>query len=124
GIARTFSLTYRDVTQFISAASDFSSETMTAALEYGYPLTEYQAVRFGVALQRNELLTSELGSAIQAQEWVRNNGDSFERTATDIFGNEFRFFGTRADTIELVAGWSFDSRNRTLFADRGTRHAL
>ena len=28
GVARTLSLTYRDVTQFVSASSDFSSETL------------------------------------------------------------------------------------------------
>src|SRR5690606_6976081 len=27
-------------------------------------------------------------------------------------------------TVELALGWSFDSRNRALFADRGTRHML
>ena len=124
GLARTLSLQYRDITQFVSASSDFSSETLSAALTYDYPISEYQGVQFGLSLQSSQLLTSELGSAIQAQEWVRNNGDSFERTATDIFGNEFRFFGTEFKAAELLVGWSYDTRNRTLFADRGTRHAL
>ena len=34
------------------------------------------------------------------------------------------FFGTKFDTFELTAGWGFDSRNRSLFADRGARHRL
>jgi outer membrane protein insertion porin family len=38
--------------------------------------------------------------------------------------NGFPFFGTEFDTIELVAGWSYDSRNRSLFATRGTRQQL
>jgi Surface antigen. len=67
GLARTVSLTYRDITQFVSASSDFSSETISAGLTYDFPITEFQAVQVGVSLQRSQLLTSELGSAIQAQ---------------------------------------------------------
>jgi len=34
------------------------------------------------------------------------------------------FFGTEFDTFELVAGWTYDSRNRALFASHGTRQQL
>ena len=33
-------------------------------------------------------------------------------------------FGTEFDSVELLAGWIFDSRNRALFPTRGTRHQL
>ncbi len=122
GVARTLSFTYRDVTQFVSASSDFSSESLTAGLDYSYPITEYQAVRWGVSLQRSSLLTAG-GSADQALQWVRDNGNSFSEVI-DYFGTPLTIYGTKFNTAELVAGWSFDSRNRTLFADRGVRHAL
>jgi len=133
GVARTLSFTYRDVTQFTSASSDFSSESITAGLDYSYPITEYQAVRWGVALQRSSLLTAE-GSAEQAVDWVRNNGNSFSETFTYTIPapnpadppivRTVSVDGTKFNSAELVVGWSFDSRNRTLFADRGVRHAL
>ncbi|HQX46194.1 MAG TPA: outer membrane protein assembly factor BamA [Steroidobacteraceae bacterium] len=133
GVARTLSFTYRDVTQFTSASSDFSSESITAGLDYSYPITEYQAVRWGVALQRSSLLTAE-GSAEQAIDWVRNNGNSFSETFTYTIPapnpadppivRTVSVDGTKFNSAELVVGWSFDSRNRTLFADRGVRHAL
>lgn len=128
GVARTTSVTYRDVTQFVSASSDFSSETITAGLSYGYPITEFQSVQLGVALQSAELLTSEFGSAQQAIDWVRNNGNAFEREEQfinfDGSSGTVRFFGTNFKTAELIGGWSFDTRNRALFATRGTRHSL
>ena len=133
GVARTLSFTYRDVTQFTSASSDFSSESITAGLDYSYPITKYQAVRWGVALQRSSLLTAE-GSAEQAIDWVRNNGNSFSETFTYTIPapnpadppivRTVSVDGTKFNSAELVVGWSFDSRNRTLFADRGVRHAL
>jgi len=124
GVSRTISLTYRDITQFVSASSDFSTETMTAGLDYSYPITEYQALRFGLSAQKAELLTSETGSAQQAVEWVQNNGNPFVVTQPNGIGGTVDFFGTEYTTFELVAGWSIDSRNRALFADRGMRHAL
>ena len=63
GVSRTISLAYRDITQFVSASSDFDTKNLTAGLDYAYPITEYQSVHFGISAQRNELLTSATGSA-------------------------------------------------------------
>jgi outer membrane protein insertion porin family len=123
-LSRTISLTYRDITQFVSASSDFSSETISAGLDYSYPITEFQYLRFGLTLQRAQILTNSFGSAIQAQEWVRNNGDSFTRTTDDGFGNPITFDGTKFNTAELLVGWTYNTLNRALFPDRGTRHTL
>jgi len=125
GLQRTLSLTYRDITQFVSASSDFSSETITAGVDFGYPITEYQTFRFGASLQRAQLLTSALGSAVQATDWVRNNGDPFTRVGFDEYTQtSYTFYGTKFQAAELNVGWSFDSRNRSLFADRGARHTV
>jgi outer membrane protein insertion porin family len=116
GVSRTVALNYRDITQFTSAASDFSTTNAGATLEYGYPITEYQRLSVGLSYNRAELLASTR-STTQAQEWVANNGNPFIET----IGNGGVFFGTKFDTIELIAGWTYDSRNRSLFADRGSR---
>jgi len=54
--SRTVSLAYRDITQYTSGASDFSTETFTASVEYGYPITEYQRLIFGFSWQESNLL--------------------------------------------------------------------
>ena len=116
GVHRTLSVNYRDITQFTSAASDFSTTSAGATVDYGYPISEYQRLSFGLTFQHSELLSST-NSTQQAQDWVANNGDPF----IEDFGNGVVFFGTEFNTVELVAGWSYDSRNRSLFATRGTR---
>jgi outer membrane protein insertion porin family len=50
---------------------------------------------------------------------VRNNGDS---STTIVPGGAI--YETKFDTVELLAGWVYDTRNRGLFADRGARHRL
>jgi outer membrane protein insertion porin family len=113
GLSRTLSLSYRDVRQFTSASSDFSTETFSFGADYGYPITEYQVLRFGLSYQQAELATG-LFSSTQAAEWVQNNGEPF-----DVPGGNF--FGTQVKSLELVAGWSYDSRNRFIFPSSGTR---
>jgi outer membrane protein insertion porin family len=119
GIRRTVGINYRKITQFTSASSDFSTTTAGATLDYGYPLSEFQTLSFGVNYQRSELLSST-SSTQQSQEWVANNGNPF---IEDIGGGAV-FFGTEFDTYEVIAGWTYDSRNRAIFATRGTRHQV
>lgn len=124
-LQRTFSLTYRDVTQFVSSSSNFSSKTLSFGPTWAYPLTEYQFVRFGAVFESSQLLTSSGGSAIQAQQWVQQNGHPYSRIAhDDNTNNEFVFYGTNFKDVELVLGWDWDTRNRTLFADRGSRFSV
>jgi outer membrane protein insertion porin family len=119
GVSRTISLNYRDITQFTSAASDFSTTSAGASVDYGFPITEYQRINIGATFQHSELLSST-NSTQQAQDWVANNGNVFVEE-TGIGGT---FFGTEFDTFELLLGWSYDSRNRAIFANRGTRQQL
>ena len=119
GVRRTVSVNFRDITQFTSASSDFSTTNIGATIEYGYPISEYQSLSLGISFNRAELLASSRSSQ-QAQDWVLNNGNQF----TDEVSPGVVFTGTEFDTYELIAGWSYDSRNRSLFADRGSRQQL
>lgn len=123
GIARTVSVAYRDTTQYTSSSSDFSTEMISLALAYGYPLTEYQSLRWGITAQRSDMLTTPGSSADQALEWVRNNGKTYERYAYSGTPSVATiFYGSKFDAYSLNLGWGFDSLNRSIFADRGARH--
>lgn len=120
GVSRTASINYRKTDRLGGfGSSDFSTTSTGASLNYGYPISEYQTLSFGLSYQRAELLSSESNSQ-QSQDWVLNNGNTFQR---DSFRG-VQFFGTEFDALELNIGWTFDSRNRSLFANRGSRHQL
>jgi outer membrane protein insertion porin family len=124
GIARTISLAYRDTTQFTSSSSDLKSKMATAGLIFGYPFSEYQTLRWGLNTQYTDTFTGE-SSAEQAKDWVRNNGNPyvlyFERGTPSV---KTPYYGNKYMTYALSAGWGYDSLNRALFADRGSRHQL
>lgn len=114
GLQRTLSLQYRDITQFTSVASDFSTETISAGVTWAYPITEFQQFQFGLAYRDAELLTSAFSST-QARDWVSNNGEPF-----DVPGASTAF-GTKVQSYELILGWNYNSLNNFLFPTRGTR---
>ena len=125
GVSRTLSATWRSINQFTSASSDFETETGTLAADYGWPISEFQSVRAGLAAQRSDLVTDPNGSSREAVEWVRNNGNTYtERVSFGVPPISTEFYGTEFDTFSLTLGWGFDSRNRGIFADRGARHRL
>ncbi|MEM9385850.1 MAG: outer membrane protein assembly factor BamA [Pseudomonadota bacterium] len=115
GVQLTLGLGYRDSTQFIIGASDFSTETINASFEFGVPISEFGFFRYGLAYQSADLVTGQF-SAEQARAFVLNNGDTFE-VADGFFGTTFR-------TIEAFLGWGRDTRNRVIFATRGSRQRL
>jgi outer membrane protein insertion porin family len=134
GVSRTMALQFRDVTQFVSAASDFSTTTVSATLEYGYPISEFQGLRFGVVAQQSDLIVNPRNSAREAVQWVRNNGNPYTRVIERVIDDPndpdddpvtitTTLFGSKFNTYELVAGWYYDSRNRAIFADRGVQHS-
>jgi outer membrane protein insertion porin family len=118
GIARTVSASYRDITQFVSGASEFGTKTAQVGLEYSYPISEYTRLRAGVQLLDSRLVTNNF-SPFQSLRWVQLNGNPnvSETPGGPIFGTEFQSY-------ELLLGWVFDSRNRIFFADRGARHRV
>ncbi|MBW7930408.1 MAG: outer membrane protein assembly factor BamA [Gammaproteobacteria bacterium] len=118
-VSRTISMSYRDITQYTSGASNFSTETGAISVEYSYPITEFQQLIFGFSWQESNLLADTYSSA-QAREWVQRNGSGF---AEKLNGGA-EIYGTNFSSIDLVAGWMYDSRNRVLFADSGARHRL
>jgi outer membrane protein insertion porin family len=124
-VQRTESITFSDVTQFVSSSSQFSSQTLSLGPTWAYPVSEFMYVRMGVAFNSSHLLTNSLSSAIQAQQWVQQNGNSFNRLGhDDATNNYYVFYGTDFHTLEAITGWDWDTRNRTLFADRGFRQNI
>jgi len=125
GVGQTLSVTYSDVTQFVSSSSNFSSKTLSLGPTWSYPISEFQFLTFGTVFQSSQLLTTSYSSAQQANEWVLENGHSYSRLVhEDYTNNDYELYGTDFNNVLFVAGWGIDSRNRSLFADRGNRTAI
>ncbi|MEO0424157.1 MAG: outer membrane protein assembly factor BamA [Pseudomonadota bacterium] len=115
GVSLTLGLGFRNSQQFLIGGSDFETQTLNTSIELGVPLSEFSFFRYGLSYQDADLVTS-IGSSDQAQEFVENNGNTFSIT-DDVQGTNFR-------TLEGFLGWGRDTRNRVIFATRGSRQRL
>ncbi len=130
GVSRTISISYRDVSQFIATSSQFSTKLLTGGLSFSYPVSEYQFISLGADVQDAQLIAIDEDSSLQAEQWVQDNGSTYRYSggvgsvydyATGNYVTETaEAFGTRFVVPEITGGWSFDSRNKTLFADHGS----
>ena len=132
-LTKTYSFSFRDTSQFTSSSSDFSTKILTLGESFGYPLSETQFFNFGYNLQGVQLVAIEGSSALQSLQWVQNNGHTYTGSqagvifdsTTATYGQGYYFLdGTRFAVAQLLAGWSYDTRNRGLFADRGMHQTL
>jgi outer membrane protein insertion porin family len=122
-VSRTLSASYRKTTQFTSDASDLDSKSVSLGANWGYPLSEYQRVNMGFSYQIQTLTANQNSSALQAFGWVAQNGDTNFYSGSCNDGCTL-FATTDFNTLELNTGWSYDTRNRALFASSGARHSF
>jgi outer membrane protein insertion porin family len=118
GISRSLHGSYVERDRLTSSFSQFTTSTWSSGLGFGFPISESQFFNLGVNYSHEDLATVSSSSS-QLRDWVRENGDSyFRRIGTDAV------LGTIIDSVELTAGWLWESRNRSLFATSGAMHRL
>lgn len=100
GISQTIGTFYRKSDAVVRFASGFSSDTAGVNLTYGIPLSEFASLRAGVGIEDTALQTTG-GSSNEIIQFAAQNGANFK-------------------TYQLRTGITYDSRNRTFFATRGT----
>ncbi|MDT0497258.1 outer membrane protein assembly factor BamA [Algiphilus sp. W345] len=105
GISQTISTTYRKSDRIIRYSSGFSTNTISANLIYGIPLSEFVAVRLGGGIEDTAVETFASASSDEVLSFVVDNGSHY---------------------VNFLArtGIGRDTRNRTIFASRGSLQQL
>lgn len=100
GISRTVGAFIRQTdTSNQASTSRFLSSTRGASVRFGVPLSEFSTFRVGIGYERTEIGTTD-GSPDEITSFVEEEGDVF-----NIF--------------DLNLGFTYDTRNRTVFATSG-----
>ena len=100
GISRTISLSYRNVDAEAADISNYSTDSFGASLSFGIPLSEFTSYRWGMRYD-NTLITTGIGTSQSILDFIAANGEENE-------------------TYQLFGSWFYDSRNRRVFATRGS----
>ena len=105
GISRTISLSFVDRDAAEEEINDFQTNSYSASINYGIPLTEFNTLRLGYGLNHIELILSAFNPSLEAKYFVAK------------YGNEY-------DTLTLNTSFTHDTRNRTVFATRGSSQTV
>ncbi|MDH5231726.1 MAG: outer membrane protein assembly factor BamA [Gammaproteobacteria bacterium] len=105
GVSRSMRL-YSRKTNAAAATSiaGYTSDVYGTNLSYGIPLSEYRSARFGVGYENTHFRLS--GTAPNEYRTFKSN------------------YGDRFNTLKLSSSWSYDTRNRILFAQEGSHITL
>jgi outer membrane protein insertion porin family len=105
GISQTVAATYRRSESVIRFSSGFNTNTLGLNLTYGIPLSEFMTLRVGGGVEQTAIETFPDSTSDQVLQFVVENG-------------------TRFTNYQVRTGISYDSRNRTFFANRGAMHSV
>lgn len=105
GISRSINLFARKTDSVVRLASGLNSNSIGATLTYGIPLSEYMSLRAGVGVEQTAIQTFPSSSSNEVLAFAVRNG-------------------VRYNELQARTGITYDSRNRTFFADRGALHSL
>ncbi|MDH5302328.1 MAG: outer membrane protein assembly factor BamA [Gammaproteobacteria bacterium] len=101
GVSRTISLYLNETNaSATNRISGYQADVYGASMSFGFPMSEYRTARVGLGYDHTDIdIASTAASAY--------------RRFTDDFGTTF-------NTFTLTASWSYDTRNRIVFPEKGT----
>lgn len=105
GISRTLSLSFRKRDAAEEEINDFQTDSYGANVSYGIPLSEFNTLRLGYGYSHVNLKLSSFNPSQDATDFI------------DKYGNVY-------DNILINAGFTHDTRNRTVFATRGNSQSI
>ncbi len=101
GVSRGFGFNFVSTEAEEADLSDFDSDQYGVSMNYGIPLTEVDRVGLVLGLRHTEINTST-NTPVEVIDFLDQNGDTF-------------------DTFTVNANFIHDSRNRSLFPNKGNR---
>jgi outer membrane protein insertion porin family len=107
GVSRTISLSYRDRDAAEELINNFSTNSGDANITYGIPLSEFNTFRLGYGYSYIKIIPSTINPSRDVALFLE------EQNGKQDF-----------DSLTLNTSFTYDTRNRTVFATAGTQHTL
>lgn len=141
GISRTVSFSYRERDAEEEDISNFLSNSYGVNISYGIPLTEFDSISLGFGVEHTDIILPSI-SRVGA---VNSNGDMLDANSNvttdplqqfilvnDRTNDDVRAFIDSAgvilegqyDALTFIASYSHDTRNRTVFANKGSSQSV
>ncbi|MDH3901283.1 MAG: outer membrane protein assembly factor BamA, partial [Gammaproteobacteria bacterium] len=104
GVSRGIGFFFRKTDADEANVSDYSTDAYGANISFGVPINEFDTIRLNTQVEHLELKTNS-DSPFEVTDFVNKHGDNF-------------------NSLILTGGWSHDTRNKAIFADRGGQQSF
>jgi len=104
GVSRTLRFEYEEADPDRFDTRDFFFDRIAVGIDYNIPVSELTRIGLGVQLEEQEIQTTDQ-TPPEIEQFLDDRGTGFQ-------------------WIRTSAGFSFDTRNRTTFADSGALHSV
>jgi len=105
GVSRTVTGYYRSSNQIIRYSSDYDTKQYGGKVLYSFPLSEFSSFQLGGTINQTELKVYPGTTSTQVIDFTNQYGKSFLE-------------------YMLNTGWSYDTRNKTILATRGSLNQI
>lgn len=104
GVSRGFDISYSETNAEDANITSFDSTVASAGMNFGIPISEYNAIGFGVSYEYTSLDPGFFASR-QVFDFIEREGEDF-------------------NTLRFRSSFSYDTRNAALLPDRGLLHQI
>jgi outer membrane protein insertion porin family len=116
GISRGFNFSSRSTDNEDLNTSDYSTDQLSFGVNFGMPLGDFERLGFNLDVQQTTFNTSVFSSE-EVCEFVELGAYNDASGICGTDGDEYLDF-------KAALSWSYDNRNRAVFANRGGRRSL
>ena len=99
GMSRGFDVYKRDVDTGSTALSQYKSATMGGGVRYGVPISDDEAIHYGLAAEHTDI--------------------SLAPSSSQTLIDDIRIFGSARTNVVGTVGWSHDSRDSAIYTTEG-----
>lgn len=115
GVSRSFTLKYTETDSSEANISNYLIDRIQLGINFGIPLSEYNTLSLGFGAERNDITVVDTTSD-EVLNFIIENDDELEVGAD--------FDDVTFDTLYTTLSFSKDSRNRSVFPDKGQLNSI
>ena len=118
GISRGFNFRVTETDSGENNTSNYLIDRISASVDYGIPLSEFNTLRLEIGAEQNDLKTTS-GSSDEVFDFIVDNSDEYDEDTDqdDIDGDKY-------NTLFGSISFAKDTRNRRIFADQGFLNSI
>jgi outer membrane protein insertion porin family len=123
GVSRGFNIFRRETNAEEQDISRYATNETGGEMFYRIPVSEFNSWRLGMQYEHTDLSINGKPECVGEETPSADNCTNSTPAPNEVLGFVDKF-GDQFDTVSFDLGWSYDSRNKRVFAEKGVMHQI